>query len=206
MGAHQTRVNSSTQMGVKEEQFFDTLRNVFVGAKIEGEGGFINLMRIKSKYYTDGVFPKLKADIDKALESFPGFREELFDKLYTFFSRYFLESGSIYFTSTPYHKSVYEHVYTDDKDVMLFWKTHMLYYVKTDRLFKSMDVELDGVKFFFDVSTLEHKRANEKRELIYEFKEKRGDGVLAFTASFSEKGRKTKEEEILRTLRREGVQ
>ena len=30
--------------------------------------------------------------------------------------------------------SVYEKVYTDEQDVVLFWKTHMLYYVKTDRL------------------------------------------------------------------------
>jgi hypothetical protein len=29
---------------------------------------------------------------------------------------------------------------TDDRDVVLFWKTHMLYYVKTDRLFNSEDL------------------------------------------------------------------
>jgi len=40
------------------------------------------------------------------------------------------------------HHNVYEKVYTDDKDVMLFWKTHMLYYVKTDRLYKNMGREI----------------------------------------------------------------
>jgi len=118
----------------KEEEFYNTLKDNFVGAKIEGESGYINLMRIKSRYYEKGVLPKLRGDIGEALKLFPEFREELFDKLYTFFSRYFSESESIYFRYTPIHQNVYEKVYTDDKDVILFWKTHMLYYVKTDRV------------------------------------------------------------------------
>ena len=88
-------------------------------------------------------------DIDAACKRFErGFREELFDKLYDFFHRYFSESGSIYFRHTAVHNNVYERVYTDDRDVMLFWKTHMLYYVKTDRLFNSMEVTVDGERFF----------------------------------------------------------
>jgi len=189
-------------MNNHEQKFYDALRDIFVGAKVEGESGYINLMRIKSRYFTEGVFPRLQKDIDEACQPFDAkFREELFDKLYTFFSRYFSESGSIYFRYTPLHQNVYEKVYTDDKDVMLFWKTHMLYYVKTDRLFNNLDVEVDGVKFFFDVSAMEHKKSNEKRELIYEFKERRGDGVLAFTVTHSERGRKTKIDEMLRALK-----
>ena len=189
----------------KEQKFYNALKDIFVGAKIEGESGYINLMRIKSRYYEKGVFPKLNEDIDKALKPFPEFREELFDKLYTFFNRYFSESGSIYFRYTPIHQNVYEKVYTDDKDVILFWKTHMLYYVKTDRLFKNLDVEIDGTKLFFDVSNLEHKRANEKRKIIYEFKEKRKNGIHVFNVYYSEKGRKTRIDEILKALKREGV-
>lgn len=189
----------------KEQKFFDALKDIFVGAKVEGESGYINLMRIKSKYFEEGVFPKLQNDIDESLKPFPGFRNELFEKLYTFFNRYFSESGSIYFSYTPINQNVYEKVYTEDDDVILFWKTHMLYYVKTDRLFKSLPVEIDGVKFFFDVSTLEHKKANEKREIVYEFKEKRGDGVIAFSVYYSEKGKKTKIDEILRACKKEGL-
>jgi len=189
----------------REQKFYNALKDVFIGAKVEGESGYINLMRIKSRYYEKGVFPKLQHDIEEALKPFPEFREELFDKLYTFFSRYFSESGSIYFRYTPLHQNVYEKVYTDDKDVMLFWKTHMLYYVKTDRLFHNLEVELDGTKFFFDVSTLEHKKANEKREIIYEFKGKMKDSTLVFNVFYSEKGRKTKVNEILRELRKQEV-
>lgn len=183
-----------------EQQFLAALCDIFVGAKVEGESGYINLMKIKARYFTEGVFPQLMQDIDAACQQFePSFREELFDKLYDFFKRYFSESGSIYFRHTPLHNNVYEKVYTDDRDVMLFWKTHMLYYVKTDRLFKSMDVEVDSTRFFFDVSALEHKRANEKRELTYAFKEYKG-GKIVLTVAYSERGRKTKSDEILRAV------
>ena len=130
-------VNAAAKADKSQGRFYDALTDLFVGAKVEGQSGFINLMRIKSRYYTEGVFPKLQKDIDQALKPFPGFRQELFDKLYDFFHRYFSPSGSIYFQHTPAHKNIYEKVYTDDRDVVLFWKTHMLYYVKTDRLSNS---------------------------------------------------------------------
>jgi hypothetical protein len=183
----------------KEQQFYQALEGIFIGAPVEGESGYINLMRIKSRYYQTGVFPQLQKDIEKVLKPFPAFRDELFLKLHTFFKRYFSKSGSIYFDSTPADQNIYEKVYTDDRDVMLFWKTHMLYYVKTDRLFKSLDTEMDGIKFHFDVSTLEHKRANEKRDITYEFKEMK-DNVLTFNVYYSEKGRKTNTDDILRAL------
>ncbi|HJS18659.1 MAG TPA: site-specific DNA-methyltransferase, partial [Anaerolineales bacterium] len=83
----------------------------------------------------------------------------------------------------------------------------MLYYVKTDRLFNSMDVEVDppdGGKFFFDVSGMELKRANEKRELTYTFKSFR-DGKTSLTVGYSEKGRKTKVDDILKAVKAKGV-
>lgn len=187
----------SWQYPDKEQKFYNTLRDLFIGTKVEGESGYINLMKIKSKYFEE-IFQRLRKDIDEALKPFPGFREELFDKLYTFFKRYFSESGSIYFRYTPLHQNVYEKVYTDDKDVILFWKTHMLYYVKTDRLFRNLEVEIDGVKFFFDVSKLEHKKAFEKREIIYEFREKKENGTIVFDVYYTEKGKKTRIEVIKR--------
>jgi len=189
----------------KEQEFYKELRDIFVGAKVEGESGYINLMRIKSRYYEKGVLPKLQDDVEEALKPFPEFREELFDKLYTFFNRYFSESGSVYFTHTPIYQNVYEKVYTEDKDVILFWKTHPLYYVKTDRIFNSMPVEFDGYKFYFDASRLEYKKANEKKEIVYEFNRKREDGTVVLEVFYTERGKKTKIDEILKALKKAEV-
>jgi adenine specific DNA methylase Mod len=188
----------------KEEKFYKALQDVFIGAQIEGQGGFINLMQIKSKYYSK-IEQILKKDIETGLKSYPSFRDELFDKLYSFFSRYFTESGSIYFNSTPFHNNIYEKVYTDEKDVILFWKTQMLYYVKTDRIFRSLPVEFDGFKFYFDASKIENKKANEKRSLIFELNKILEDGTIVFDVQYSENNRKTKQDEILKAIKRKGT-
>ena len=188
----------------KEQKFYKALQDVFIGAKIEGTGGFVNLMRIKSNYYRK-IEDILKKDIEAALKNHPKFRDELFDKLYSFFSRYFTESGSIYFNSTPFHNNVYEKVYTDDKDVILFWKTQMLYYVKTDRIFRSLEIISDGFKFYFDVSKLEHKKANEKRSLVFELNKVREDGTIVFDVQYSEKGAKTRQDELLKAIKKKGI-
>ena len=186
-----------------ESRFFEALKEIFVGAKVEGESGYINLMRIKSKYF-DKIFKILKDEINERTKEFPNFKEELFDKLYSFFKKYFSESGSIFFRQTPFSERIYERVYTDNRDVVMFWKTHMLYYVKTDILPRSMEVTLDGTKFFFDVSRLQPKKAWEKRELIYELKEVRKDGTIVFDVLYSERGRKTNLNEILKKLKKMG--
>lgn len=98
----------------KEKKFFEALQGVFIGAKVEGDSGFVNLMRIKSGYYSQ-IEKILQKDIEDNLKGHAGFREELFVKLYGFFYRYFTKSGSIYFNSTPFHNNVYERIYTDFK-------------------------------------------------------------------------------------------
>lgn len=46
-----------------EKQFLDALHDIFVGAKVEGNSGYVNLMRIKSRYYEQGVFPQSQMSI-----------------------------------------------------------------------------------------------------------------------------------------------
>ncbi|MDD5638769.1 MAG: site-specific DNA-methyltransferase [Candidatus Pacebacteria bacterium] len=208
----------------KEEKFYKALEDIFIGAKIEGEGGFVNLMRIKSSYYSQ-IKEHLEKDVNESLKKYPDFRDELFEKLYSFFSRYFSRSGSIYFNYTPIYQNVYdkvyeeenikyqpqdksvklEKVYSDDKDVMLFWKTNMLYYVKSDRIFKNLEVAFNNYKFFFDVSKLEYKKANEKRSLVYQFKNIRKDGTIVFEIFYSEKGKVTKIDEIKKELKKKNI-
>ncbi|MEM3585674.1 MAG: hypothetical protein QXJ50_04800, partial [Candidatus Woesearchaeota archaeon] len=71
----------------KEKLFFDKLKDIFIGAKIEGESGFINLMKIKSSYF-DIIFSELQKEIQEKTKEFPDFKEEMFDKLHTFFKTY----------------------------------------------------------------------------------------------------------------------
>lgn len=188
----------------KEQKFYKALQDVFIGANIEGEGGFINLMRIKSNYYHK-IEELLTADIEKALEQYPSFRDELFDKLYSFFNRYFTKSGSIYFNSTPFHNNIYEKVYTDEKDVILFWKTQMLYYVKTDRIFRSLPIEVDNIKYYFDASKIENKKTNEKSSLVFELNEIKEDSTIVFGVQYSKRGAKTKQVEILKSIKKKGI-
>jgi adenine-specific DNA-methyltransferase len=190
--------------GQKERRFLDALRDLFVGVKVDGQSGYINLMRIKAAYFQKVVEPALMADIAQALKDSPEFREELFDKLHAFSSRYFSRSGSICFAYTPQHMSVFEKVYTDEQDVVLFWKTHMLYYVKTDRLFRDLKVDVDGQTFFFDCTSIEHKKANEKRELVFALDKIEKDGAIRLIVSYSERGRITKTEDILKALKKAG--
>lgn len=191
----------------KKDKFFEVLRNIFVGVTIEGDSGYVNLMRIKSKYYKE-FKDKLLVDIDSKLaEVGVNFEEELYNKLYTFFKKYFSDSGSIYFTYTPLQEKVYEHIYRDDRDVMLFWKTHMLYYVKSEQLFNSLDVkdEETGIFYYFDVSTLTHKKNNEKKELVFDLVkvESSDEKKIYFNVKYSASGSKTKIEDIHKSVKKQ---
>jgi len=183
--------------------FYDKLKDIFIGAKIEGNSGFVNLMKIKSSYF-DVVFKELKKEIDEKLKEFPDFKEEMYGKLNTFFSTYFSESGSIYFTYTPLKSKIYDEIYTDQDDVILFWKTRKLYYAKTDKIWNNLTVEYDkdGVKYkiYFDVSKLEHKSGNEKKEIIYELNKINTNEISCYVY-YSEKGRKTDIDDIIKKLK-----
>lgn len=49
-----------------EQQFLTALKAVFIGTEVEGDSGYINLMRIKARYFEEGVFSQLRRDIDAA--------------------------------------------------------------------------------------------------------------------------------------------
>ena len=201
-------------MGTKEKRFLDALEALFTGAEVEGDSGFINLMRMKRVHF-NSIRPKLMEKIDNRAEKDSSFREELFDKLYTFFKRYFCESGSIYFRHLPAFSKTYQQVYADGRDVALSWKTQMLYYVKSDVLVRSMPVELNEEgkphntrRFYFDASEIEHKKNNEKREFIFSFgevKQEKEGKVIHLKVAYSQKARTTKTDDILKQSRKGGV-
>lgn len=204
---------------INENKFYQALENIFTGANIEGDSGYVNLLKIKSSYYKL-ILEEFKKSVNNEQIITDSFKEEFFDKLYSFFEKYFSESGSVYFVKTANWQRVYEQVYTDNKDVVLFWKTHMLYYVKSDILFQSIDVNITDEEskqeynFFFDVGSLQAKQNNEKKALIFSFREtkeekdsvdvingKQGKKTFVFDVSYSERGNKTKTDDIIKATK-----
>lgn len=188
-----------------EQLFFKILKDFFVGAQVNGKSGYIRLMQIRSHYYKNCVLPSLKDEIDRYLSPFPEYREDIYEKLYTFFSRYLSPTGSICFHNTPQHFSLLNKACSEKEDVCLHWVTHMLYYVKTDRAFTDFEVEIDGFKFFFDVSGMDDKKSNDTLKIIYQYRGKGGDGTLNIAVLSSKRRKKNRIKKILRQLRKEGM-
>ena len=195
-------------MNQKEQLFYDKLKDIFIGEKIEGASGFANLMRMKSAYF-DKVFKDLQDEIENKTEKYPGFREELYNKLYTFLKKYFTDSGSILYKRTTPQSKIYEKVYDNEKDVSLFWKTNMLYYVKTEKIWKPLtieDYEIEGKTYDieFDVSELEGKRGNIKKGIIFKF-DSIEDNKIIFKVKRPSHGSKTKLDKIRRALNNKDI-
>lgn len=192
-------------MNNKEQKFYNILQDLFVGAKLEGDSGYVNLMNIKTDY-----FNKIKERIKKEVKAkFDGDQpEDLFDKLYTFFDSYFSDGGAIFFSSTPGYKNIYAKVYSDREDTALFWKTAKLYYVKSEANYKSIkDLTINSdpeiaFDFDFDASLLKHKQANEKKELEFYFigtQKRGGKKIVKFRVLYKNDNKYTKLQEILKT-------
>ncbi|MDQ5921544.1 MAG: adenine-specific DNA-methyltransferase, partial [Pseudomonadota bacterium] len=194
-------------MNKHEQKFYTALSDLFVGAEVDGVGGFIKLMKFKRQYY-QSIEKLLKLDIYEALKKQPSFREDLFDKLYQFFSLYFTQNGCIYFNHTPFHNQIYDKVY-NGKDVALFWKTNMLYYVKSDKLWRSLPIKFAGYDFYFDATELEQKANNTKNGLVYTFKDvtktPEDKPQINFVAKLSSNGNKTKIDEIRNALTKQSI-
>ncbi|MFP6254518.1 site-specific DNA-methyltransferase [Helicobacter pylori] len=213
-------------MKTNEAQFYEVLENLFIGVKIEDQpeslldsspraikNGMINLMKAKSQYYHHKK-QKLKKLIDLKCQDNNDLKEELFDKLYSFFKRYFSANGGIYFNETP----LYDNLYTKSgyekcslkKDTALFYKTKDLYYVKSETIYKDFCFELENILFNFDTSLLESKKNNEKVDLIFDLKSIVKDkdtktNTLNFSVTLSSKGNQTKTNEILKGCFNQGV-
>ncbi len=209
-------------MKTNEAQFYEVLENLFIGVKIEDKqeslldpnakamkNGMINLMKAKSKYYQSKK-QELEKFIDLKCQNNNDLKEELFDKLYSFFKRYLSANGGIYFNDTPlydslYTKSDYEKC-SLKKDTALFYKTKDLYYVKSETIYKDFCFELENIIFNFDTSLLESKKNNEKVDLVFNLKDTdTKTNTLNFSVTLSSQGNQTKISEILKSCFNQGV-
>lgn len=158
-------------MAKNEQRFYSALKDMFIGEQLEGQSGYVNLMKIKSQYFSN-IEPFIKNEIDEKVSN-SELREELYNKLFTFFESYFNETGTPFFYKTQIHKNIYEKVYSDRDDVALFWKTQKLYYVKSEANYSSIEnMSVTDAKGFsrtfnFDASELEHQKNNEKKTLVF---------------------------------------
>ncbi|WRD10729.1 site-specific DNA-methyltransferase [Helicobacter pylori] len=209
-------------MKTNEAQFYEVLENLFIGVKIEDQqeslldpnpkavkNGMVNLLKAKNKYYQSKK-QELEKLIDCKCQNNNDLKEELFDKLYSFFKRYFSANGGIYFNDTPlydslYTKSDYEKC-SLKKDTALFYKTKDLYYVKSETIYKDFCFELENILFNFDTSLLESKKNNEKVDLVFNLKDTdTKTNTLNFSVTLSSKGNQTKISEILKKCFNQGV-
>ncbi|GAA7275444.1 hypothetical protein HpM004_12520 [Helicobacter pylori] len=209
-------------MKTNEAQFYEVLENLFIGVKIEDEqeslidpspramkSGMVNLMKAKSKYYQSKK-QELEKLIDCKCQNNNDLKEELFDKLYSFFKRYLSANGGIYFNDTPlydslYTKSGYEKC-SLKKDTALFYKIKDLYYVKSETNYKDFCFELENILFNFDTSLLESKKYNEKVDLVFNLKDTdTKTNTLNFSVSLSSNGRVTNIHEILKECFNQGI-
>ncbi|MDU9770588.1 site-specific DNA-methyltransferase [Helicobacter pylori] len=210
-------------MKTNEEQFYEVLENLFIGVKIEDKqeslldptpkavkNGMLNLLKAKSQYYQSKK-QELEKLINLKCQNNNDLKEELFDKLYSFFKRYLSANGGIYFNDTPlydslYTKSDYEKC-SLKKDTALFYKTKDLYYVKSETNYKDFCFELENILFNFDTSLLESKKYNEKVDLVFNLKDTdTKTNTLNFSVTLSSQGNQTKMSEILKECFNQGVE
>ncbi|MBS4281383.1 site-specific DNA-methyltransferase [Campylobacter vulpis] len=150
-----------------QQAFFSKLKECYLGVRIEEEGerglfkqsGFTNLLHIKQKY-----FENIRDYLEK---------EELghldYSKLYDFFSTYLNETGTPFFYETPIYKNIYARVYSNSKDVSLFYKTQNLYYVKSDTIYKPLTLkdEKEIYSFHFLTDDFIQNADNNKNKIIF---------------------------------------
>lgn len=147
-----------------EQRFFSALKDTFIGHKIKGKSGYVNLLDLKQQYFAQ-IEPFIKKEIDATIDE-PA-REELYEKLYSFFDSYLNETGTVFFANSQLHKNLYERVYSDRDDVSLFWKTQKLYYVKSEAMYDDLETEISGISYVFDASEIKHAKGNEKKSLVF---------------------------------------
>lgn len=169
-----------------EQRFYSKLKDTFVGEKIKGDSGYVNLMNLRQKYF-ERIEPHIREKVDEEISE-ESAKEELYDKLYTFFDAYLNETGTVFFANTQIHKNLYERVYSDRNDVSLFWKTKNLYYVKSEALYDDLETKIDGITFKFDASSIKHSKGNEKKRLEFHLT-KVDENTLTFKPRYSEQNK-----------------
>ena len=77
-----------------EAKFYKAIEDIFVGAKSEGKGGFINLMKIKEGYYRQVVKTfEREVNTHELVQKHAAFKEELYQGFIHLFRTLFFGRG-----------------------------------------------------------------------------------------------------------------
>ena len=164
-----------------KNKFKDIIANLFIAnlkdIKVDYESGIANLIRIKKLFYDKKIDRDLTSKFKTLKDYGIDFEEEVYNKLYDFFNQYIsLDTGTIFFNNDKNTTAKYEELYTQNCDVKLFWKTNGLYYVKSERIFKDLELTTkNNFKLKFTCDKLKTSLTNEKKDLQFTFKEKLED-------------------------------
>ncbi len=144
-----------------KERFEKLLKEMFLGVEIKGDSAIANLLSFKARYYESFIYD-ITQKIYKTNAS-----QEIYDKLYDFFSSYFNESGSLFFANTPKWQKKYTKL--SNKDVELFYKTKDLYYIKTQKVYNPLIIKANEFNIKFIIEDLGNRNGNEKKEIEFLF-------------------------------------
>ena len=146
-----------------KQAFEEQLQDTYLGKikDIKGDGGYINLIKIKSSFYKDILDAIYKCELEFKFESYEEYIKLIYEHIYTFFSRYLNDTGTPFYSKVKSYNSTYAPVYKDD-DVSLFWKTQDLYYIKSEKLFEDMSFDINTTRYIFNTDELKRQTANEK--------------------------------------------
>lgn len=151
-----------------KQKFFNLLEDLFIGARVKGDTGISNFLDLKAIY-----FKKFQKELEEKMDEVG---KAVYDRLYTFFRSYFNESGSLFFANTPKWEKRYARI--SNKDVELFYKTKELYYIKSQKIYDNLDIEIDENRFYFDATLLGDRIGNEKKEVEFLFSDVKDDKLV----------------------------
>lgn len=149
-----------------KKAFYSKLEDCYLGVDIkdsEDKSGFTNLLKIKREY-----FKRIKEYLDNEINNKKDESSDIYNKLYTFFDSYLNETGTPFFNKTENYKNILARIYTNSKDTNLFYKTQNLYYVKSDTIYKSLEIEYDESSIFkFDAEDFIQNSDNTKNKIFF---------------------------------------
>ena len=159
---------------MNQEDFLQKLLKLFLGYdEYEGKSGFIRLVEVRKEYYQT-YFKIIKESVEKLFENDPGLKTQVFQNLIEFFSQLFNDTGSLCLRKDTKIKQMISKVV----DVSLFYRTNDLYYIKSDKIFKTEEIKKASFNFIFDASDTDYKTNNEKRVVKFKFQEFKDEKII----------------------------